>query len=68
MSVIRASCEICGDVELTVANMSVSVWVNESRGEYSFRCPLCKLILIRGAEPPMIDALVASGVVIDTKI
>ncbi len=68
MSVIRTSCEICGDVELTVANMSVSVRVNESRGEYSFRCPLCKLILIRGAEQPMIDALVASGVVIDTEI
>ncbi len=68
MSAIRTSCETCGDVELTVANMSVSVRGNESRGEYSFRCPLCKLILIRGAEQPMIDALVASGAVIDTKI
>ena len=68
MSAIRTSVETCGDVELTVANMSVSVWVNESRSEYSFRCPLCNLILIRGAEQPMIDALVASGVAIDTKI
>ncbi len=66
MATIRASCETCGDVELTTADVRVRVCINDNRGEYSFRCPRCGMTVVKGAEPRTIDLLVASGVAMDT--
>lgn len=66
MATIRASCETCGDVELTTADVRVRVCTSDSRGEYSFRCPDCDMTVVKGAEPRTIDLLVASGVQLDT--
>jgi len=66
MATIRASCETCGDVELTTADVRVRVCINDNRGEYSFRCPVCGMTVVKGAEPRTIDLLVASGVSMDT--
>ena len=66
MATIRASCEHCGDVELTTADVRVRVCVDDNRGEYSFKCPNCGMTVVRGAEPRTIDLLVASGVQMDT--
>lgn len=66
MATIRASCESCGDVELTTAEVRVRLCVDDSRGEYSFRCPDCVMTVIKGAEPRTIDLLIASGVEVDT--
>lgn len=66
MATIRASCETCGDVELTTADVKVRVCINDNRGEYSFRCPQCSMTVVKGAEPRTIDLLVASGVAMDT--
>lgn len=66
MATIRASCETCGDVELTTADVKVRVCINDNRGEYSFRCPDCTMTVVKGAEPRTIDLLVASGVAMDT--
>lgn len=66
MATIRASCETCGDVELTTADVRVRVCINDNRGEYSFRCPDCQMTVVKGAEPRTIDLLVASGVHMDT--
>ena len=66
MATIRASCPTCGDVELTTADVRVRVCINDDRGEYSFRCPVCRMTVVKGAEPRTIDLLVASGVVLDT--
>ena len=37
MTTIRASCETCGDVELTTGDVLVRVCVNDSRGEYTLQ-------------------------------
>ena len=66
MATIRASCETCGDVELTTADVRVRVCTSDNRGEYSFRCPDCDMTVVKGAEPRTIDLLVASGVQLDT--
>jgi hypothetical protein len=66
MATIRASCPTCGDVELTTADVRVRVCINDDRGEYAFRCPICRMTVLKAAEPRTIDLLVASGVALDT--
>lgn len=66
MATIRASCPTCGDVELTTADVRVRVCLNDNRGDYRFRCPICHFMVVKGAESRTIDLLVASGVAMDT--
>jgi hypothetical protein len=66
MATIRASCPTCGDVELTTMDVRVRVCLNDNRGDYRFRCPICRFTVVKGAEPRTIDLLVASGVAMDT--
>lgn len=66
MATIRASCPTCGDVELTTADVRVRVCMDDDRGEYLFRCPICRMSVVKGAEARTIDLLVASGVALDT--
>ena len=66
MATIRASCPTCGDVELTTADVRVRVCMDDDRGEYLFRCPICRMAVVKGAEARTIDLLVASGVALDT--
>lgn len=62
MATIRASCEECGDVELTTADVAVRVCADDNQGSYSFQCPTCGVIVVKPAEPRTVDLLVASGV------
>lgn len=62
MATIRASCDQCGDVELTTADVAVRVCNEDNQGSYSFQCPTCGVIVVKPAEPRTVDLLVASGV------
>src|SRR5205085_9057911 len=62
VTTIRASCPSCGDVDLTVEDVSVYVCADDRRGSYSFRCPACQLAVSKPAEPNVVDILVSSGV------
>src|SRR3954469_15159088 len=62
MATIRASCPDCGDVELTTRDVQVRVCAEDNRGTYSFRCPDCRMAVVKDAEPRIVDLLVASGV------
>ena len=62
MATIRASCEFCGDVELTTDDVHVRVCTLDSQGTYSFRCPTCDMTVVKPAEARTVDLLVASGV------
>jgi hypothetical protein len=66
MATIRASCTECGDVELTTAEVTVRICTGDNRGTYSFRCPTCRMIVVKAAETRTIDLLVASGVALAT--
>ncbi len=62
VTTIRASCPTCGDVELTVRDLTVHVCAADNRGSYAFRCPTCLLAVSKEAEPRVVDLLVSSGV------
>ncbi len=62
MATIRASCGDCGDVELTTRDVEVRVCSDDNRGTYSFRCPVCRMAVVKSAEPRIVELLVASGV------
>ena len=62
MATIRASCSTCGDVEVTSQDVTVRVCRNDSSGTYSFSCPRCSVIVVKAAEPRIVELLVTSGV------
>jgi hypothetical protein len=66
MATIRASCEQCGDVELTTDDVQVRVCTLDNQGTYSFRCPDCAMTVVKPAETRTVDLLVASGVAYST--
>jgi hypothetical protein len=66
MPTIRATCGDCGDVELTTADVTVRVCLEDNSGSYVFRCPRCSMTVVKPAEPRIVDLLVASGVELST--
>ncbi len=66
MPTIRATCGDCGDVELTTADVTVRVCLEDNSGSYLFRCPACNMAVVKPAEPRIVDLLVASGVELST--
>lgn len=66
MPTIRATCGDCGDVELTTSDVQVRVCMEDSQGSYHFRCPSCRMSVVKHAEPRIVDLLVASGVELAT--
>ncbi|MGH9186382.1 MAG: hypothetical protein ACRD0U_11300 [Acidimicrobiales bacterium] len=66
MATIRATCGECGDVEVAPPDVLVRVCVEDDRGSYTFRCPRCHMAVVKAAEQPVVDLLVASGVALAT--
>jgi hypothetical protein len=62
MATIRATCNDCGDVELTTADVHVRVNAADHQGTYAFTCPRCATLVVKPAESRTIDLLLASGV------
>lgn len=62
MATIRASCDRCGDIEMTSRDLTVRVCRNDGSGTYCFSCPRCHERGVRGAEPRVVELLVTSGV------
>jgi hypothetical protein len=62
MATIRASCGDCGDVELTTRDVEVRVCTEDNQGTYSFRCPKCHIVVVKSADPRIVELLVATGV------
>ncbi len=62
MATVRASCGICGDVELTTREVQVQVCSATNEGTYSFLCPSCRLIVNKPAEDRVVELLVSAGV------
>lgn len=65
MATIRATCTVCGDVELGTADVRVRVDPTTHQGTYSFVCPRCDTLVVKPAQPRTIDLLLASGVEYD---
>ncbi len=61
-TVIKASCQDCGDVELAVQDLCVRICAEDEQSSYVFRCPACQMSVAKPAEQRIVDLLVASGV------
>ena len=61
MARVRATCEDCGDVELTITDVVVRICREDAEGTYLFGCPTCGRRHEKVASKRTLDLLVASG-------
>ncbi|MFO0971058.1 MAG: hypothetical protein U0520_01765 [Candidatus Saccharimonadales bacterium] len=62
MSTILCSCPDCGDIEVTDNDMKVITKESDDKSFYRFTCTKCNTIVLRDAEPRIVQLLIASGV------
>jgi hypothetical protein len=60
MTIVRASCPICGDVELIGTQVRLVTSNIEERSHYSFTCPTCG-DLVRKPAPLEVQRLLMAG-------
>jgi hypothetical protein len=58
---VRATCPTCGDVELTVHDVSVQICVTTGLATYSFLCPACALLVNKEATDTVVESLSVAG-------
>lgn len=61
MATVRATCDRCGDVEFTTADVVVRTCLENDRSTYAFCCPLCGGRIVKDAPPRVVDLLVVAG-------
>jgi len=61
MARVRATCDHCGDTELSIDAVSVRICREDHDGTYAFNCPECNQAHEKEASRRTLDLLVASG-------
>lgn len=61
MARVRATCDQCGDTELSIDGVSVRICREDHDGTYLFECPDCGTAHEKGASRRTLDLLVSSG-------
>lgn len=59
---VRATCETCGDLDLTANDLRLRVCVETGQAEYRFGCPQCIKVTVKEIGGPTFDLLRAAGV------
>jgi hypothetical protein len=62
MTTIRTTCNRCGDVELTTADLALELTAIGGTGHYRFDCPFCDATQRRVANHRVVSILLATGV------
>jgi hypothetical protein len=62
MTTIRTTCQGCGDVELTTADIALELTGAGDAGSYRFSCPNCMAVQVRPATRRVVSILLATGV------
>jgi hypothetical protein len=62
MTTIRTTCQGCGDVELSTADIALELSGAGESGTYRFSCPSCLSIQVRPATRRVVSILLATGV------
>ena len=75
MARVKATCDHCGDIELSIEAVSVRICREDHDGSYAFACGDCAVSHEKEANRRTLDLLVASGAsvnklttTIDTKL
>ena len=63
MTTIKTSCPVCGDVELTPAQMRLVVCNLADRSFYAFSCGTCRDEVRKPADDEVVALLVSGGVI-----
>ena len=63
MTTIKASCPVCGDVELKPAQLRLVVCSRADWSYYAFTCPACRDEVRKPADEEIVALLVSGGVV-----
>ena len=63
MTVIKTTCPICGDVELTPNKIRLVIHPDPDRSNYAFTCPVCRERVTKAAFEQIVTMLVRVGVV-----
>lgn len=61
MARVRATCENCGDIELSIEGVSVRICREDHDGTYLFTCSSCNTKHQKSASRRTLDLLVSSG-------
>lgn len=62
MTTIRTTCNRCGDIELTTADLRLELVADSGTGQYMFECPFCECLQHRPANDRVVSILLATGV------
>jgi hypothetical protein len=62
MTVIRATCPKCGEVDLVPASILLHACRGDDEGTYSFMCPACMDDVEKRADRKVIALLISAGV------
>lgn len=54
MTMLRASCDRCGDVELPMPEVTVRRCVDNGELGYRFRCPVCAMFVVNAPLHPFV--------------
>lgn len=58
MSTIKATCAMCGELELRPPALSLFIYLNAlDRSYYAFNCPTCQDLVVKGADEEVIGLL-----------
>jgi hypothetical protein len=61
VAVVRATCDVCGDIQLTAPDVVVRVCLDDQRASYVYSCPLCRAPVARPLEHRLVELLASSG-------
>lgn len=62
MTTIKATCPMCGDVDLSAPQVTVTLAVELGWATYAFTCPKCKDSVEKTADDATVDLLRSAGV------
>jgi hypothetical protein len=62
VTTIKASCPVCGDVELTADDIDLRVASHAPLSSYSFVCPSCSDVVTKHADDHIVSLLMSGGV------
>lgn len=65
MTTIKATCPLCGDVDLVPNDVRLTVAESAGWATYTFRCTECKEEVEKPADEEVVALLSSAGVVID---
>lgn len=61
MTAAHATCDRCGHIKTTMAELTVRRCLDNGAASYRFRCPVCEMTIVRDIEPRVMHLLVQSG-------